>query len=377
MDDSEKFLLWLRLVRVSGLGRVRIKRLFQHFQDIEKIFSCTEAEFKRITGASRGTFKELWAKEHIDFAQKELDKCDQLGVKLITLDSPQYPENLFQIPNPPPILYLKGRLEEKDQQAVAVVGSRNHNEYGEIMAKKLGSGLARYGITVVSGLARGIDSLSQASALEAGGRSIAVLGSGIDVIYPPEMASLYQRIVEQGAVLSEFPLGTPPNRENFPERNRVISGLSLGVVVVQASNPKSGSLITARWALEQGRVVFAVPGNAGTVWAKATNQLIRQGAILVEDARDIVEDLFPQLAISEDKTAPLFSSPLRPELTEVQQRIYSLIPEPEEGSVELDRLIRQSGLDSSQVQSALIELELEGLIEKLAGGKWRKKLIPM
>ncbi len=375
MKDQEKIFLWLKLTCARGLGRRRIRRLWEHYKDIKLIFGASEQELREVCGAPRGIGYELANNQYDEFAKKEIERCEELGVELVSLDSPIYPENLLQIPDPPPIFYLKGTLEKEDKKAVAVVGSRNHNEYGEVMAKKIGSGLAKFGITVVSGLARGIDSISQRSALEAGGRSIAVLGSGIDVIYPPEMKGLYEEIAQQGAIITEYPFGTPPHRENFPERNRIISGLSLAVVVVQATSPKSGSLITAKLALEQGRMVYAVPGNAGTVWSRQTNQLIKQGAGLVESAEDIVLDLFPTMAFKPEQLGPLFAQQKEKEqsLTDAEEKIYSLIPEPEEGSIELDHLIRKSGLSSSLVQAVLIELELAGLVEKLAGGKWRKK----
>ena len=218
--------------------------------------------------------------------------------------------------------------------------------------------------------------MSQVAALDAGGRTIAVLGSGVDQVYPPELKNIYERIIENGAVISEFPLGTGPNPENFPQRNRIISGLSMAVVVVQANNPESGALITARLALDQGRTLYAVPGNAGTIWSKETNRLIKQGAILIEDAEDIVKDLFPSLGIKPEELGPLFkASEGQGDLTGEQEKLYSLIPEPEEGAVELDSLIRKSKINPSQAQSFLTELELFGLIEKLPGGKWRKKRI--
>jgi len=380
MVVNEKILLWLRLNEAKGVGRISIKRLYDRFGSVERIFEADEAELGKVEGIRRGIVKELNNKAHQDFAEAELERCEKAGVRIIALDFPEYPANLRQIPDPPPVLYVKGEFNKDDERSVAVVGSRNHNEYGEFMAKRLGSGLARFGITVVSGMARGIDSLAQASALDAGGRSIAVLGSGLDVVYPPEHKNLYERISENGAVISEFPLGEGPSAENFPRRNRIISGLSMGVVVVQANNPQSGSLITARAALEQGRNVYAVPGNAGSVWAKETNRLIKQGAVLVESAEDIVFDLFPSMGVKVDEMGSLFQSAEKREelsagLRGKEEELYSLIPEPEEGSVEMDHLIRKSGLAANEAQSILTELELSGLIEKLPGGKWRKRRI--
>jgi len=374
MNEREKNLLWLRLMEAEGVGRISIKKLFEHFRSVGKIFSAKESEFAKVEGIRSGICKALKNRAHREWAEAELEKAEKIGAKIIPLDSPDYPKNLFEIPDPPPVIYLQGTLQKEDERAVAVVGSRNYNEYAEVMARRIGSGLAKFGITVVSGMARGIDSLSQTAALDARGRTIAVLGSGVDVIYPPELKDLYERIIAQGAVLSEFPIGTGPSAENFPQRNRIISGLSMGVVVVQANNPRSGALITARLALDQGRNLYAVPGNAGSVWAKETNRLIKQGAMLVEDAEDIARDVFPSLGIKPEELGPLFKKGEKPaDLTFEAERLYSLIPEPEEGSVEMDQLIRKSATSASQAQSLLTEFELFGLIEKLPGGKWRKK----
>jgi len=374
MAERDKVILWLRLARTAGIGPVLIRRLYEHFGSVEEIFGASEKGFYAVEGIRHVRDKDINNPEHLKFAEAELERCAREGVEIITLDSPDYPKNLAAIPDPPPVLYVKGRLQKEDERSIAMVGSRNHNEYGEVMAKRLGSGLARFGISVVSGMARGIDSLSQQAALDAGGRSIAVLGTGIDVIYPPENKQLYFKLIERGAVLSEFPFGTHPARENFPHRNRVISGLALGVVLVQANNPQSGALITVKLALEQGRTVYAVPGNAGTQWSRETNRLLKKGAVLVEDAEDIIADLFPQLLDRARELGPLFSqSGKKAEFDEQEEKIYALIPEPEEGSIELDQLIRKSGMDAGKAQSLLIELELFGVIEKLAGGKWRKR----
>jgi len=376
MNEPERNLLWLRLSQAEGVGRILLKRLFDHFGSAEKIFEADEKELGRVEGIKRGIRKEFNKKDHQEFAEQELEQCAKLGVSLVGMDSPLYPKNLLQIPDPPPVLYCRGGLKAEDSRAVAVVGSRNHDDYGEVMARRMGAGLAKLGITVVSGMARGIDSLSQGAALDAGGRTLAVLGCGVDRIYPPELKNLYDRIAEAGAVLSEFPLGTGPKAENFPQRNRIISGLSAGVVVVQANNPRSGALITARLALDQGRPLYAVPGNALTPWARETNSLIKQGALLAEGAEDVVLDLFPSLGIKKDELGPLFLAAGKTgDLTKAQDKFYSLLPDPEEGAAELDSLIRKSGLSAGEAQALLTELELFGLIEKRAGGKWRKKPI--
>ena len=222
---------------------------------------------------------------------REIERLQATEISVTTLGEADYPEALRWIPEPPPVLYIWGTLRHEDSLAVAVVGSRKPSPYGQLAAQRLSTELAQYGFTVVSGLARGVDSLAHQGALQAGGRTIAVLGSGINVVYPPEHRRLYEAIRDQGAVVSEFPFDTKPDRWNFPRRNRIISGLTLGTLVVEASD-QSGSLHTARHALEQGREVFAVPGRIDVPSSRGTNNLIKRGAKLVEGIDDILEE-FP------------------------------------------------------------------------------------
>jgi DNA processing protein len=286
---------WLALRRVHGAGPRTCRLLLERFGSAEQIFKSTEEE---ITAAGVGRNVARAIAGFNDFAplEKELCELPRLGARLVRWTDADYPPNLRQIADPPPYLIARGLLEPIDAACVAVVGARAASEAGLRMAQRLGFELAAHGFVVVSGLARGIDGAAHRGALEAGGRTVAVLGCGIDVAYPPEHRGLADSIIERrGAVLSELPLGTAPLPENFPSRNRILSGLSLGVVIVEAAE-KSGSLITARMALEQNRQVFAVPGSPLSGKTRGSNRLLREGAVLVECVEDVIEDLAPQMA---------------------------------------------------------------------------------
>ncbi|HVA41182.1 MAG TPA: DNA-processing protein DprA, partial [Candidatus Binataceae bacterium] len=293
---------WLALRRVHGAGPRTCRLLLERFGSADRIFKATEEE---ITAAGVGRNVARAIAGFSDFAplEKELCELPRLGARLVRWTDADYPRNLKQIADPPPYLIARGLLEPNDTACVAVVGARAASEAGLRMAQRLGFELAAHGFVVVSGLARGIDGAAHRGALEAGGRTVAVLGCGIDVAYPPEHRGLADTIVEQrGAILSELPLGTAPLPENFPSRNRILSGLSLGVVIVEAAE-KSGSLITARMALEQDRQVFAVPGSPLSGKTRGSNRLLREGAVLVECVEDVIEDLAPQMAGKAPATA--------------------------------------------------------------------------
>jgi len=298
---------------------------------------------------------------------REMDHLQATDIRVTTLGEANYPEALRWIPEPPPVLYIWGTLRHEDSLAVAVVGSRKPSPYGQIAAQRLSAELAQYGFTVVSGLARGVDSLAHQGALRAGGRTIAVLGSGINVVYPPEHRRLYEAIRAQGAVVSEFPFDTKPDRWNFPRRNRIISGLTLGTLVVEASD-QSGSLHTARHALEQGREVFAVPGRIDVPSSRGTNNLIKRGAKLVEGIDDILEE-FPEAvrrAVRQPSTAPgpTDAAPMPPDLTPDEAQILALLP-PEETHIEA--IIHASQLPAQAVASILLTLELRSLVRQFPG----------
>jgi DNA processing protein len=297
----------------------------------------------------------------------EMERLQAAEIRVTTLGEADYPEALRWIPEPPPVLYIWGTLQHADSLAVAVVGSRKPSPYGQLAAQRLSAELAQCGFTVVSGLARGVDSLAHKGALQAGGRTIAVLGSGINVVYPPEHRRLYEAIRERGAVVSEFPFDTKPDRWNFPRRNRIISGLTLGTLVIEASD-QSGSLHTARHALEQGREVFAVPGRIDAPSSRGTNNLIKRGAKLVEGLDDILEE-FPEavrLAVRQRGTAPVpLDTPQMPtDLTPDEAQVLGSVP-PEETHIEA--IIHASQLPAQAVASILLTLELRGLVRQFPG----------
>jgi DNA processing protein len=296
-----------------------------------------------------------------------MERLQTTAIRVTTLGETDYPEALRWIPEPPPVLYIWGTLQHEDSLAVAVVGSRKPSPYGQLAAQRLSTALAQYGFTVVSGLARGVDSLAHQGALQAGGRTIAVLGSGINVVYPPEHRRLYEAIREQGAVVSEFPFDTKPDRWNFPRRNRIISGLTLGTLVVEASD-QSGSLHTARHALEQGREVFAVPGRIDMPSSRGTNNLIKRGAKLVEGIDDILEE-FPAAVRRafrqrSPEPGPTNAALMPTDLTPDEVRILALVP-PEETHIEA--IIHASQLPAQAVASILLTLELRGLVRQFPG----------
>ncbi len=286
---------WLALRRVHGVGPRTCRLLLERFGSAEQIFKATEDEVAA-AGVARKVASAIAGFNDFAPLEKELCELPRLCARVLRWTDDEYPPNLKQIADPPPYLIARGVLEPNNTACVAVVGARAASEAGLRMAQRLGFELAAHGFVVVSGLARGIDGAAHRGALEAGGRTIAVLGCGIDVAYPPEHRGLADMIVEsRGAVLSELPLGSAPLPENFPSRNRILSGLSLGVVIVEAAE-KSGSLITARTALEQDRQVFAVPGSPLSGKTRGSNRLLREGAVLVECVEDVIEDLAPQMA---------------------------------------------------------------------------------
>lgn len=358
---------WLALARVRGLGPATFKKLADFFGDPTRALSAPAETLARIPGVDRPVVDGLLRFAAWDEVRKDLDRVAALGVAIVPYSSDLYPVRLKAIADPPPFLYVKGALAGADERAVAIVGTRAASDYGLGLTRDLGRGLAALGFTIVSGMARGIDAAAHEAALEAGGRTIAVLGSGIDVVYPPEHDKLYQRIARQGAVVSEFPLGTAPLAYNFPARNRIISGLALGVVVVEATE-KSGSLITAAQALEQGREVFAVPGAAGSSRSRGPHRLIRQGAKLVERVEDVIEEIAPQLAgraAEPEKPAPRV---LPADLSAEAKNIFALVAD---APRHIDEVIEKSGLAAGKASEVLLDLEIRGLVRQLPGKKFQ------
>jgi DNA processing protein len=362
--DHSEHALWLALTRIKGLGCISFKKLASHFADPTQSLSATAAELSAIEGIDRKAVDGLLAFTQWDEVEQEVQRAEEAGVKIIPFGSGIYPARLRSIADPPPCLYVKGEIRREDDKAVAVIGTRSASHYGRRVARDLCRGLASLGFTVISGMARGIDGVAHDEALNAGGRTIAVLGSGVDRAYPPEHRKLYHRISENGAVISELPLGAPPLAFNFPARNRLISGLSAGVVVVEATE-KSGSLITAAIALEQGREVFAVPGEVGSSRSRGGHRLIRQGAKLVENVDDILEEIAPQLVARDRQPAALRTLPVdaQPET----HKIFDLL---QERSLHIDEVIEASGFSASRVSQILLELELQGFLKQLPGNRY-------
>jgi DNA processing protein len=361
---------WIALGRVKGLGGVGFKKLVAHFRDPIEAFAASERELAAIEGLNQEVIESLQSFADWRRVEDEVSRIRNLGVSVIPFTDAAYPSHLRMIADPPPLLYLKGELRSGDEKAVAVVGSRSASDYGRRVARDLCRGLTSLGFTVVSGMARGIDGVAHEATLAAGGRTLAVLGCGVDRIYPPEHALLYQRICERGAIISELPLGTRPMAFHFPARNRLISGLSLGVVVVEATE-KSGSLITASLALEQGREVFAVPGEVGASRSRGAHRLIRQGAKLVESVDDIVDEIAPQLLAGRQASPVKPKRTLGPNASEDMQKIYALL---QQGSLHIDQVIEGSGCSPSRVSEILLELELEGFLRQLPGQRYTAEL---
>ena len=353
MEDLE---YWIGFNIVQGIGPAKVRVLLNHFGDLETSWRASAAELKR-AGLDRRAIKNLLTTRARISLDEEVEKIARKGATVLTWDDPGYPSLLRQIHHPPPVLYVKGEIRSEDEWAVAVVGTRRATVYGREAARHIAGDLARSGVTIVSGLARGIDAEAHKVALEARGRTIAVLGCGIDIVYPPEHVRLAQAIIERGALVTEYALGTPPEGGNFPPRNRIISGLTLGVVIVEAGET-SGALITADYAAEQGREVFAVPGNIFYRGAKGCNRLIQQGATPVLSVEDILEEL---------------------NLTMVgqQQEVREIIPENETESLLLqhlsaepthvDELRQESGLPIATVSSTLALMELKGMVRQVGG----------
>ena len=373
---TDAHLGWLALVLTPGLGARQAGKLLRAFGSPEGVFaaSLTSLEAQRIPAAAAQAIR---SQKPLRDAEKELAQAKQLGVKLVTWDEPHYPRLLRETYDPPPLLYMKGNPELLARHMVAIVGTRRPTPYGNQMAERLGRDLAERGLVVVSGLARGIDSSAHKGALASNvGATIGILGTGIDTVYPKENRKLFAQMEERGAIATEFPLGTFPAPQNFPIRNRIIAGMSLGVVVVEGAQ-YSGSLITARLAMEASREVYGVPGNATQPASFGPNHLIKQGAKLVTGWEDVVEELpteiRAQLFPVESPTAEQRASLFEESLSETERALYGLLGTDEARHV--DELVEASGLNSSEVLVALFELEMKGIVRQMPGKQFLKVLL--
>ncbi len=348
---------WLGFNLVKGIGPAKIQALLDSFGSLAAAWQATEHQLLHIGLDKRAirTFQQTRVELDLDAA---LTQVQAAGITLLTWDSPDYPAYLREVPGSPPLLYVQGELRDTDQWAVAVVGTRRLTAYGRQVTHDLVAGLVRHNITIVSGLARGIDAVAHKTAVDLGGRTIAVLGSGLDCIYPAEHRQLAQHIVAaNGAVISEYGLGMQPEAKNFPPRNRIISGLSLGVLVVEAGE-RSGALITANFAAEQNRDVFAVPGNINSPASKGPNRLIQEGARLVTRVEDILEEL--NVFMVAEHTAVQMALP---ETAEEIALFAHLSTQP----IHVDELSRASGLPAALVNSTLTIMELKGMVQPVGG----------
>jgi DNA processing protein len=352
----------IALNMLPTMGPVRLRKLLEVFETPDCILAAKRDALRAVEGIGREVVDQITNWETLVDLAAELQRIRDFGAQVITGESPLYPTQLREIHSPPIVLYVWGELSERDRHAIAVIGSRRTTHYGLESAKKLSYQLAYAGLTVISGLARGIDTAAHQGALAAKGRTVAVIGSGLSKLYPPENAALAEKIRSgNGAIVSEFSMEIEPDRQTFPMRNRIISGWSQGLLVVEAG-ANSGALISVAQALEQGRNVYAVPGHINAPTAIGSNRLIQQGAKLVMDASDILDDL--QILLPASKPAPDPAVRPLPELSEEERRVYDSIRETE---TSIDDIATNAELPSGTVSSTLLRLELKRLVKQLPG----------
>lgn len=357
---------WLTLKSITGIGNLLFSRLIGHFGSPQKVLRADIAALKKVSGVSPRIAASITNCSPTDQVFSEIERCRKQDFRIITQHDSQYPSLLLHIPDPPPVLYCYGTLSSSTCH-VAVVGSRKATTYGKNSAKRICQDLAARGVSIVSGMARGIDTAAHTGAIQGGGNTVAVLGSGLEKVYPPENLKLFHKIAENGAVLSEFGLDAKPEPHHFPQRNRIISGMALGTVVVEAAR-RSGSLITARLAAEQGREVYAVPGSIHAPTAHGTHDLIKQGAKLVETAEDIIEEVVPHIEIEE---AP---SPIEETKTEKITTVWNLTDQEAKlleaighYPVHIDELTRRCEQKVEALTATLLQLELKGAVSQEPG----------
>lgn len=363
---------YLALKSAQGIGPRLARRLIAHFGDIDRVLGASLGELARVERISRARAQAVLAIRDGEAITAEIELAAERGVHIICEQDDEYPAALKHLPDPPVCLYVSGRIEKSDMLALAVVGTRRCTRYGAEQARRFGALLAQAGFTVVSGLARGVDGLAHDGALLAGGRTLAVLGNGLTEVYPPEHAGLAERIRHAGAVISELPMATPPESTNFEPRNRIIAGLSLGVLVVEAAR-KSGALLTARLATEYNREVFALPGRIDTPEAGGTNTLIRDGeAKLVTCLDDILDELgevgrLRPFSGEQAAADAQDGSPAPERLDAAQQQLFEFIGSDE---VSVETLADETGLEIPKVMAALMSLQLRGLVRQLPGQRF-------
>ena len=373
MTGEKQIQSWLALHLAPGMGPVKCNKLVAHFGSPEKVLSASSSDLAKVIPLRQESLTALYGKgrQYLeDLVQKEIDLAAEKNISIIPCDDPLYPSLLGNIHDPPVVLYVMGAPELLSCRGMGIVGSRSATHYGKNVAGQMASSLSMQGFTIISGMALGIDTAAHNGALAAEGETIAVLGCGLDIVYPPSNHNLYKRIASAGALVSEYPLGTKPDSFQFPARNRIISGMSLGILVVEAAN-RSGSLITAKHALEQGREVFAVPGRIDSVKSAGTHTLLQQGAKLVHTISDIIEE-FP---------AAVFQPPNNDSAQEEDEQVFlkNLSHEEAElfGFIEVyprtfDEIVKESSFTAQQTNEVLLLLELKGMVESLPGKTYQK-----
>jgi DNA processing protein len=346
---------WIGFNRVNGIGSAKVRALIDHFGDLEHAWQATPLDLKA-AGLDRKAFESFMHTRSTIDLDREVERVEKAGAKVVIWDDPDYPPLLKNIPDAPPTLYMKGQLTTADREwTIAIVGTRKASAYGRQAAESLAAELTRNGITIVSGLARGIDAAAHEAGLGAGGRSIGVMACGIDQVYPIEHTRLADRLAEHGAVITEMPIGSPPEAGTFPARNRIISGLALGTIVIEAGET-SGALITADRSLEQGREVFAVPGNIFSKASLGTNRLIKEGATLITSAQDVMEALNLKMIVEHSEARAVI-----PEDATEAKLLSMLSHDP----VHVDQIVQGSGLPITQVSSTLAMMELKGMVRQM------------
>ena len=378
--NSKNIRNWLKLVRAQGVGSTIFIRLLKHFGSVDAVLGASAYALAKVDGIGSMTAEQICRGRDSFDADKEIELAQKLGIWIINFEDERYPAALKKIYDPPPVLYIKGTLIKSDSLAVAIVGSRGCSHYGSEQASRFAHLLAGAGFTIVSGMARGIDSAAHTGALSADGRTIAVQGCGLAKIFPPENKQLFEKISQSGACISELPLEYEPLAENFPPRNRIIAGLSLAVIVVEAM-PRSGALITAKSALENSREVMAVPGRVDSPLSRGPHSLIKQGAKLVESVEDVIETLeflqkdfaeFVSLSAEQsvkDAQMPLFDvSQLN--LTEIERKIFDCL---DSEPVHVEEIISITGLAAGKVNASLVSLRLKGVVKQLPGNYFLSK----
>lgn len=354
---------WVRLSLVTGVGPRIMYNLLERFGTPKAALAAAPSELRDVAHVGKSLADRILRADESVNAEEEIELCREHGISILTQSCEEYPRPLREIPDPPCLLFVRGEILPQDAIAIGIVGTRHASQYGLEMANRLAGGLARAGVCVVSGLARGIDAAAHRAALAAGGRTLAVLGSGVLQIFPPEHVELADQVAAQGAVLSETPPRFEPLAGMFPQRNRIISGLSHGTIVVEAAD-RSGALITARHAMEQGREVFAVPGQATSRNAHGCNRLIRDGARLVETVDDVLEELGPLVAPAPRADGTVTHHPAELLLNEIEQKVLAGL---DASPTPIDQLVETTGLPAAQLMATLTVLEMRHLVRRVSG----------